>query len=146
MKKIKQIRSLLELNGCISEKDILLLKRRMNNPSTSAEMVLKINELMSDFEGNMRVSPEQSKKGLDFMYNLYKTPTGKVRKNCPFNDEQKEILELAKHNSSESHFWLEGFSLMNYTSRSNNLYPAYMLLNTKGRFTYIYAGGKIVLF
>ena len=145
MKRIKQIRSLLELSGYISEKDILLLKRRMNNPNTNAEMILKINELMSDFEGNMRVSPEQSKKGLDFMYNLYKTPTGKVRKNCPFNDEQKEILEFAKHNSSGAHFWLEGFEI-DYTSRNNSLYPAYMLLNTKGCFIYIYAGGRVVFF
>lgn len=56
--------------GVISEKDILLLKRRLNNKSFGD--VRMPNEI--------KVSDEQKEKGLKWLRNLYVSPTGKIRK------------------------------------------------------------------
>lgn len=66
--------------GVISEKDILLLKRRLNN----GEKIRIINEL--------KVSKEQKEKGLKWLRNLYISPTGKERKNNPFCWREIDIL------------------------------------------------------
>lgn len=60
--------------GVISEKDILLLKRRLNNKSFGDVRI--VNEI--------KVSEEQKEKGLKWLRNLYVSPTGKIRKNNPF--------------------------------------------------------------
>lgn len=54
--------------GVISEKDILLLKRRLNNKSLGD--VRMSNEI--------KVTKEQKEKGLKWLRNLYVSPTGKM--------------------------------------------------------------------
>lgn len=69
--------------GFISEKDILLLKRRLNNKSFGN--IRMMNEI--------KVSEEQKEKELKWLRNLYISPTGKIRKNTPLGWREIPILE-----------------------------------------------------
>ena len=58
-------------NGVITEREVLLLKKRANNGD---------NEAANFYPGcdtEIEVTEEQSAKGFAWLMNLYKTPTGK---------------------------------------------------------------------
>lgn len=79
MKKLEtsQIIENVLANGVITEREVLLLKKRANNGD---------NEAANFYPGcdtEIEVTPEQSAKGYKWLMNLYKTPTGKERKNNP---------------------------------------------------------------
>lgn len=46
---------------------------------------------------------EQSQKGIDWLLDQWRTPTGKERKNNPFGTREQKVLE------NFSHFTLSGF-------------------------------------
>lgn len=73
----------IEATKTISERQIKLLQRRANAGDKEA-----------DFWGEeIEVDDEYSAKLYKWIYNLYKTPTGKVRKNSPFGYREIEILD-----------------------------------------------------
>lgn len=66
------------------------MKKRANNGD---------NEAANFYPGcdtEIDVTPEQSAKGYKWLMNLYKTPTGKERKNNPFGYREMNILDNYK--------------------------------------------------
>lgn len=76
--------------GIITEREILLIKRRLNN---FGEVLIK-RALFGN--GPLQITPEQTVKGLDWLLDKYKTPRGVVRKHNPFNQKHIAILENFK--------------------------------------------------
>ena len=107
--------------GIITEREILLIKRRLNN---FGEVLIK-RALFGN--GPLQITPEQTKKGLDWLIDKYKTPRGVVRKHNPFNDGQVAILEDFKK------FELVGFTDV---SRSCLMWfmPTYRVYSQHGRY------------
>jgi hypothetical protein len=74
--------------GTITENEIRTICRRLNAGT------MKVNELEPIWNvGGVDVTPEQSAKGFNWLMNLWKTPTGKERKNNPYGWREQDILE-----------------------------------------------------
>lgn len=119
--------------GVITEKQINLIKNRMNRGE-------EVNmEPIWNHEG-LRITEEQSNKGLNFLLNLWKSPAGKERVNNPFGYREQEVLE------NFSHFELRGFyddgkwrSFYDDNRYVKNYLPLYLVVSTEGgTFEYYY--------
>lgn len=117
--------------GVISEKDILLLKRRLNNKSFGD--VRMPNEI--------KVSDEQKEKGLKWLRNLYVSPTGKIRKNNPFGWREMDILECL-NDKLEAYF----IGFVNIGSFYPCHVPIYKYTNGEKSFSYYVNGKEISIF
>ena len=118
----------LKKSDTISEKNILLMKRRMN-ANNNDESVREVLDYYGEIEENPRLDAAQTKKGYDFLMNLFKSPTGKVRTNNPFREREQKVLE------NFSHFEFQGFM---------NNEPVYIVMAKNGSaFEYYYKGGAI---
>ena len=71
----------------LSEQEVNLLKRRLNDGKIKNQEEI----FGEDFESK-ELTQEQSKKGFDYLYNLWKSPTGKERVNNPMRYREQEIL------------------------------------------------------
>lgn len=80
MKKLEtsQIIENVLSNRVITEREILLLKKRANNSDNEAAI------FYPGCDTEIEVTEEQSAKVFAWLMNLYKTPTEKERKNNPF--------------------------------------------------------------
>lgn len=92
MKKLEtsQIIENVLSNGVITEREILLLKKRANNGDNEAANFYPSCDI------EIEITEEQSAKGYKWLMNLYKTPTGKERKNNPFGYREMNILDNYK--------------------------------------------------
>jgi len=99
MKATKNIINEIIKKGEITEKEILLLKRCANGGDKEASNFYP----GSDIE--IYLTKEQSEKAFKWLWNLYKSPTGKERKNNPFGYREIDILE----NNKEELFRFIGF-------------------------------------
>nr|UWF95884.1 MAG: hypothetical protein [Bacteriophage sp.] len=92
MKKLEtsQIIENVLSNGVITEREVLLLKKRANNGDDEAA------NFYPGCDIEIEVTEEQSAKGYKWLMNLYKTPTGKERKNNPFGYREMNILDNYK--------------------------------------------------
>ena len=118
----------------IKERQIVLLKNRWSKgvrdkETTEAMDYVNSNEVM--------ITPEQTKKGLAFLKNLWKTPSGRERKNNPFGFREQKALETFEY------FTLDGFT--NITTGSSwagyDWYvPIYSVHGDTGYFQYYYDG------
>lgn len=116
--------------GYITEKEINLLKNRVNNDRAS------ISEL--DDLGGMRITIEQTAKGLTWLIDKWKTQRGTERKNNPFGYREQDILE------NFDHFELAGF--YNASDSYNRAFyvPLYDVCAKDGRhFEYYVWGGEV---
>ena len=117
--------------GFISEKDILLLKRRLNNKSFGDVRI----------PNEIRVSDEQKEKGLKWLRNLYVSPTGKIRKNNPFGGREMDILECS--NDKLEAYLVGFFNIGNFYK----LYvPLYKYTDGEKSFSYYVNGKEISIF
>jgi hypothetical protein len=120
-------------NNVITERQMNLIKNRLNAGKKDAELE-DIVQYIWDNAPNL--TPDQNKKGHDFLMNLWKSPTGKERVNNPFGYREQEALEQFDH------FALAGF---HDTSRYGQapyyipLYDVYMKDGEYG-FQYYYNG------
>jgi hypothetical protein len=115
----------IEQSNSITESEIQLLKNRLNKGE-------KIN---LDYVWNNEISltPEQNKKGIDFLMNQYLTPSGQERKNNPFGYREQEILK------NFTHFELRGFyDAGNYLH--SYYIPLYVCCGDNNGFEYYYNG------
>ena len=106
--------------GIITEREVNLVKRRMNN---YGDVLIKRKVFAN---GPLKLTPEQNKKGIDWLLNLYKTPTGRIRKNNPFNKKQAAILENFKEHKLISYRDMGTFFM--------NWYPVYRIYSTHWRY------------
>ena len=123
--KTKDLLTKIEQSKSITESEILLLKRRMNNGE-------KI-DLSFVYDNEIELTDDQNKKGINFLTNLYKTPIGKERKNHPFGYREIEILE------NFDRFTFGGFYDAGNFYRSYYL-PLYDCCGANNAFTYYYNG------
>ena len=111
--------------GVITEREINLLKNRANKGSD----VMCV--FVGDNDYTLKITDEQTAKGISWLLDKWKTPKGRVRKHNPFNQKQQAIL---------SHF--KEFRLVDFRDCGNwfvNWYlPVYRVISEHGRhFDYI---------
>ena len=76
--KTEKVIEEIKRNGFITERQINLLKNRANR-----------GEFIDFYDLQYtHITPEHTEKGIKYLLNLYKTPTGKIRKNNPFSDHR----------------------------------------------------------
>jgi hypothetical protein len=116
----------------ITEKEINLIKNRINSGK------VKFNDLNFEgiYEREIELTPEQTKKGLYYLKNLYITPAGRERKNNPYGWREIDALETFKN-----------FYFIGYYNAGNSYYdlyvPLYVVNGNKTDFEYYIGGGKI---
>ena len=108
-------------NGFIAERQINLLKNCANR-----------GEIIDFYDIQyIHITQKQTEKGIKFLLNRYKTPTGKVRRNNPFSDKQAKVLET----------FVE-FAFVGFYPKSNGYVsyhsPIYSVCGTDGDFEYYY--------
>jgi hypothetical protein len=133
MQYINEAKRLQQLAGIITENQINLIKRRLNSGKDDSELDDLVEYII---DNSPKLSNEQNKKGYEFLMNLWKSPTGKERKNSPFGYREQSVLENFEY------FELAGF----YTIYGIGSIPVYNVIgkssNTSfsGSFKYYYDG------
>ena len=119
-------------NGLITERDILTLKSRLNKGGDAWKEYDKI----CDYIPEPKITPEQSEKGIKWLLNKLETPTGKERKNNPFDYWQEQIIRN-----------FESFTLCDFMNIGRFLpfyVPVYTIYGNGGdHFSYYVQGGEI---
>lgn len=77
-------------NEYIEEREIISLRTLLER-DISNELRKYLNGLVKNY--SHKITSSQAQKGLSWLLNQWKTPTGKARKHNPFNDEQQAILQ-----------------------------------------------------
>ena len=116
--------------GYLTEKEIQLIKNRMNKGED-----VNLEYL---YEGGISITPEQTKKGIDWLIDKWKTPRGIERKNNPFGYREQAVLD------NFDHFKLIDFYNVGNTSFDNYV-PYYRVVAKDGSyFEYAFGhGGEI---
>lgn len=121
----KRVSEILEA-GVITEKDLNLLKARLNHK------LCEYSDIEPLFLDYVTLSDDQIAKGVKWLKNLYKTPAGKERKNNPFGAREINVLEgdnikvdfCGLYDASTSY----GF---------RNYQPNYCVYSSNGSFEYV---------
>jgi hypothetical protein len=116
--------------GWITEKEILLLKRRLNNKKD-----IDVSRL-EDFD--IGVSYEQTDKGYKWLMDQWKTPKGKIRKNNPFGYREQDALKSFKYFIFKGFYDAGSFHFSHYE-------PLYCVVGEEGSFTYYVFGGETII-
>lgn len=120
-KRVSEILS----TGVISEKDLNLLKSRLNRGMCEYE---DIEPLFLDY---IALSDDQTTKAANWLRNLYKTPTGKIRKSNPFGAREISVLESENIKIDLCGFYDAGrYGCQNYI-------PNYCVYSESGSFEYV---------
>ena len=130
--KTKALVKTIKDRGYITEKEIMLLKRKLNSGNIKQD---DIEEIFG-----MKITPEQTKKGFDWLMNKWKTPRGVERKNNPFGFREQKALETFDHFVFD-----EFFNNINYYQAEmgfNNYLPVYTVVGKESNFQYYVAGGE----
>ena len=128
MKTIKKLIEEAKAQNFVSERQINLLKRRLNDDKICFE---DYNDLI-DFD----ISEEQNKKGIDFLMKHNFKSNGEQRKNCKLGYREEEILKEFKR------FTFDGF----YPTGNgyiNQFQPIYSVCSEDNSFQYYYNGGEM---
>ncbi len=120
-KRVSEILS----TGVISEKDLNLLKNRINHRLCEYE---DIEPLFLDY---VSLSDDQTAKGVKWLRNLYKTPAGKEKKNNPFGAREIDVLE--SENIKIDFCGLYDAGRYGFT----NYMPEYCVYSENGSFNYV---------
>nr|DAG23115.1 MAG TPA: hypothetical protein [Caudoviricetes sp.] len=111
--------------GVISEKDLNLLKNRINHRLCEYE---DIEPLFLDY---VTLNDEQMAKAIKWLRNLYKTPAGKERKNNPFGAREISVLEGENIKIALCGLYDTG------SYGCSNYMPNYCVYSEKGSFEYV---------
>lgn len=84
--KTSEILTAVVTAGVITEQQINILKRRANAGEN-------IEFPQAVYDGNIQVTEDQARKGFDWLYDQWKTPNGKERKNNPFGYREQKVLD-----------------------------------------------------
>ena len=94
----------------LSEREVNLLKRRLNDGKIENAIIF------DDFQRSFKIDEAHTEKGLNWLKNQWKTPTGAERKNNPFGYREEEVID------NFSHFELcEFLNNINSTQASMNI-------------------------
>jgi hypothetical protein len=115
----------------LSESEILLLKRRLNDKKIKHDEIFKNKE-------SFKLTEEQEKKGIGWLRKQWKTPNGVERKNNPFGAREEYVLD------NFDHFELVDFyNNVNYLqsqSGLNNYVPYYRVVAKDGSYFEYWVG------
>lgn len=111
--------------GAISEKDLTLLKSRLNRG------LCDYDDLEPLFLDYIALSDDQAAKGVNWLRNLYKTPAGKIRKHSPFGAREISVLESEDVKIDLCGFYDAG------CYGSHNYIPNYCVYGKNGSFEYV---------
>jgi len=130
--KVGEFKNIME-NNIITEKEVNLIKMRMNNNRVDESTQEVIDYI---WDNSPELTPDQNKKGIDFLRNLWKSPTGKERTNSPFGYREEQALDTFEY------FELRGFyDAGNY---NNKFYvPLYTCVGADSSFEYAFYNGKV---
>ena len=130
--KVSPFKNIMETNT-ITEKEINLIKMRMNNDKVDEATQEVIDYI---WENSPQLTPDQNKKGIDYLRNLWKSPTGKERTNNPFGYREQDTLETFEY------FELRGF--YDAGNRYRKFYvPLYTCVGADSSFEYAFYGGEV---
>ena len=130
--KVSPFKNIMETNT-ITEKEINLIKMRMNNDKVDEATQEVIDYI---WENSPQLTPDQNKKGIDYLRNLWKSPTGKERTNNPFGYREQDTLETFEY------FELRGF--YDAGNRYRKFYvPLYTCVGKDSSFEYAFYGGEV---
>lgn len=130
--KVSPFKNIMETNT-ITEKEINLIKLRMNNDKVDEDTQEIIDYI---WDNSPQLTPDQNKKGIDYLRNLWKSPTGKERANNPFGYREQEALETFEY------FELRGF--YDAGNRYHKFYvPLYICVGAETSFEYYISGGQV---
>lgn len=111
--------------GVISEKDLNLLKSRLNRN------LCEYDDLEPLFIDYIALSDDQTAKGVNWLRNLYKTSAGKIRKSNPFGAREISVLESEDIKIDLCGFYDAGrYGCHNYI-------PNYCVWGENGSFEYV---------
>lgn len=115
-----------------TEQQIKLLQRRLNDKKIKEQDIFG-----KDFDRTKRITPEQTKKGLDWLDDKRRTPTGKERLNNPFGAREEAVLDN-----------FDRFELTEFFDSGNQFVsfkiPLWTVIAKDGsRFQYHSQGGKV---
>lgn len=122
--KTQDLLSKINDNKVITEREINLLKRRLNN----GEYV----DLSNIIDNEIKLTSEQTKKGYNFLKNCWKTKKGKERVNNPFGYREENILETF------THFEFSGFYDCSRYGMKEYYIPLYLVCGKEGCFEFYY--------
>ena len=118
--------------GFISERDILTLKSRLNK---GGDAWTEADAIFDSFP-EIKITPEQSEKGLLWLKDKLETPKGRERKNNPFGYREEQIIRN-----------FERFTLCDFMNIGRFLpfyVPVYTIIGNGGQsFSYYVEGGQI---
>ena len=130
--KVSPFKNIMETNT-ITEKEINLIKMRMNNDKVDEATQEVIDYIWNN---SPQLTPDQNKKGIDYLRNLWKSPTGKERTNNPFGYREQDTLETFEY------FELRGF--YDAGNRYRKFYvPLYTCVGADSSFEYAFYGGEV---
>ena len=120
----KRVSEILE-TGVISEKDLNLLKSRLNRN------LCEYDDLEPLFIDYIALRDDQTAKGVNWLRNLYKTSAGKIRKSNPFGAREISVLESEDIKIDLCGFYDAGrYGCQNYI-------PNYCVYSESGSFEYV---------
>lgn len=124
--KTSEIIANIAKTGTVKEREVLLLKRRAN---AGADL-----SALYEIAEEIKLTPEQSSKGFAWLWNLYKSPAGKERKNNPFACREINILENYKG---------ENFTFRGFYDAGNRCVKFNVPIYGVGGMEYVVYGGQI---
>lgn len=116
-------------SGSIEASQLIAMKSFLNKNKENRDIIF---EAMQD--KSLTLSPEQNKKGYEFLMKQWKTESGKERKNNPFGYREQAILE------NFSHFELKDWYNCGTYEGHDFYLPLYECIGSNGSFEYYYNG------
>lgn len=117
-------------NGKITESEIGLIIRRLNSNEIS---FTNIKPLFEKFDWSIPLTNEQEKKAIKWLTSLYKTPSGKDKRNSPLGYREMDIIEK-----------VEKVVLADLNSPRKGYYvPLYRVESSDRTMEYYVSGGEI---
>ena len=122
----------------LTEKDVLLIKRRLNNGTYTNQ---DLQELFK--EGSLKLTKEQQEKGRLWLIDKWKSPKGLERKNNPFGYREENALDTFKRIDLQ-----DFYDNVNYDQAQlgiHNYQPYYRVIGKDTIFGYYISGGEVII-
>jgi len=119
----------IKKKGIITEKEILLVKRRLNDGTYKESDIADLYDL--------NLTQEQNTKGFNWLFDKWKSPTGKERKDNPYGYREEEALRTFEK------LKFTGFTNISTYGEFKNYVPLYRAEGKDTTFEYYVQGGKI---
>ncbi len=119
-------------NEVLTEQQFNLLKRRLDDNKINQQDIFG-----KSFSKSFKLTPEQTKKGFDFLDNRRRTPRGVERKNNPFGAREEAVLDN-----------FDRFEVTEFFDAGNQFVkfhvPLFTVIAKDGStFQYHFSGGKV---